>query len=233
MRTSFQNLVSNGRFHVWDAQGLNPITLDITQNVSNFNTGDRVLIATPNFCTHTSPVAVPDFTFNALIPASYIAAGSLTWEDDFGTLLWRVSWGGANYTGSNACGFTNDADGNAAPPFGSPLPSTTTQALDFPGPASAPSTNNAADYAITAGAAVFTNNARQSFTVGAPSFARGDMNCDGSVNNFDIDAFVLGLTNPAGYTAAFPNCNINLGDINQDGAFNNFDIDPFVALLTH
>ena len=61
----------------------------------------------------------------------------------------------------------------------------------------------------------------------------GDMNCDGMVNNFDIDPFVLGLTNPAGYMAAFPNCNISNGDVNADGAFNNFDIDPFVMLLTH
>jgi hypothetical protein len=61
---------------------------------------------------------------------------------------------------------------------------------------------------------------------------RGDLNCDGLVNNFDIDPFVLALTNPAGYAAAFPNCDINQGDINGDNAVNNFDIDPFVACLT-
>lgn len=60
----------------------------------------------------------------------------------------------------------------------------------------------------------------------------GDMNCDGTVNNFDIDAFVLALTNPTGYAVAFPDCNRNLGDINHDGAMNNFDIDPFVGKLT-
>ncbi|MBL8877628.1 MAG: TIGR03790 family protein [Phycisphaerales bacterium] len=60
----------------------------------------------------------------------------------------------------------------------------------------------------------------------------GDMNCDGTVNNFDIDAFVLALTNPTGYAVAFPDCNRNLGDINHDGAMNNFDIDPFVSKLT-
>ncbi|MBL8880744.1 MAG: hypothetical protein JNG88_16645, partial [Phycisphaerales bacterium] len=59
----------------------------------------------------------------------------------------------------------------------------------------------------------------------------GDLNCDGTVNNFDIDAFVLGLTDPAAYESAFPTCEIALGDINADGTFNNFDIDPFVALL--
>ena len=30
----------------------------------------------------------------------------------------------------------------------------------------------------------------------------GDMNCDGAVNSFDIDPFVLALTNPAAYQAA-------------------------------
>ncbi|MGE0479603.1 MAG: hypothetical protein AB7Q17_03925 [Phycisphaerae bacterium] len=68
------------------------------------------------------------------------------------------------------------------------------------------------------------------FTVGTPALL-GDMNCDGMVNNFDIDPFVLALTDPAGYAAAFPSCNINNADANMDGFVNNFDIDPFVAIL--
>jgi len=36
----------------------------------------------------------------------------------------------------------------------------------------------------------------------------GDLNCDGAVNPFDIDPFVLALTSPGGYAAAYPNCNI-------------------------
>jgi len=60
----------------------------------------------------------------------------------------------------------------------------------------------------------------------------GDMNCDGVVNNFDIDPFVLALTDPNGYKAKFPNCNIMNGDVNGDGKVDNFDIDPFVKLLT-
>ena len=60
----------------------------------------------------------------------------------------------------------------------------------------------------------------------------GDANCDGFVNNFDIDAFVLALTNPAAYASAFPNCPIGNADLNGDGLINNFDIDPFVACLT-
>ncbi|MBL8877534.1 MAG: hypothetical protein JNG88_00315 [Phycisphaerales bacterium] len=66
----------------------------------------------------------------------------------------------------------------------------------------------------------------------APSFPIGDMNCDGEVNNFDIDPFVLALTDPDAYAAQFPNCDAMNGDTNNDGVLNNFDIDPFVALLT-
>ena len=61
---------------------------------------------------------------------------------------------------------------------------------------------------------------------------KGDLNCDGLINNFDIDPFVLALTNPNGYKATYPNCNILNADCNRDGRTNNFDIDPFVKLLT-
>jgi T5SS/PEP-CTERM-associated repeat protein len=60
----------------------------------------------------------------------------------------------------------------------------------------------------------------------------GDVNCDGLVNSFDIDPFVLALTNPAGYAAAYPHCSHLQADVNNDGAVNSFDIDPFVLLLT-
>lgn len=61
--------------------------------------------------------------------------------------------------------------------------------------------------------------------------AVGDLNCDGAVNFGDIDPFVLALSDPAGYQAAYPNCNILNGDCNRDGQVNFEDIDPFVALL--
>jgi hypothetical protein len=60
----------------------------------------------------------------------------------------------------------------------------------------------------------------------------GDLNCDGVVNGFDIDPFVLALANPAGYGAAYPDCDRALADINGDGGVDGFDIDPFVILLT-
>ena len=64
------------------------------------------------------------------------------------------------------------------------------------------------------------------------SFPLGDLNCDGTLNNFDIDPFVLALTDAPGYAAAYPECDVMLADMNEDGSVNNFDIDPFVALLT-
>ncbi|MGE0480238.1 MAG: Ig-like domain-containing protein [Phycisphaerae bacterium] len=60
----------------------------------------------------------------------------------------------------------------------------------------------------------------------------GDANCDGRVDNFDIDPFVLALTDPAGYALLYPDCDILNADANGDGRVDNFDIDPFVALLT-
>ncbi|MBU0641138.1 MAG: hypothetical protein KKB50_19945 [Planctomycetes bacterium] len=64
----------------------------------------------------------------------------------------------------------------------------------------------------------------------------GDLNCDGRLDGFDIDAFVLALnaTPPdyAEYFAVYPDCDVFLADINGDGDLNGFDIDPFVALLS-
>jgi len=65
----------------------------------------------------------------------------------------------------------------------------------------------------------------------ATSAKRGDLNCDCVINNFDIDPFVLALTNPTKYAQQFPNCDRMLADCNGDGKVNNFDIDPFVKLL--
>jgi hypothetical protein len=66
----------------------------------------------------------------------------------------------------------------------------------------------------------------------AAAYARGDTNCDGATNPFDIDPFILALTDPGGYAAAFPNCDILNADCNSDGLVNPFDIDPFIACLT-
>jgi hypothetical protein len=64
-----------------------------------------------------------------------------------------------------------------------------------------------------------------------PGPIRGDLNCDGAIDGFDIDPFVLALADAAGYAAAYPGCDRLLADVNCDGAVNGFDIDPFVLVL--
>ncbi len=59
----------------------------------------------------------------------------------------------------------------------------------------------------------------------------GDMNCDGVVDFFDIDPFLLALFDPPGYDAAFPTCNRLLADVNNDTVVDFFDIDGFLAIL--
>ena len=68
------------------------------------------------------------------------------------------------------------------------------------------------------------------YEFGSTSF--GDLNCDGSLNSLDIDAFVLALTDPPGYATAYPDCDVDLADCDANGSINSLDIDPFVALLT-
>ena len=167
MRGSFQNLVQNSRLVVWDASGANPIIVSSPgTSVPNHGAGVTVLIASAGFAGATSPPAVPDFTMGNLIPNSYFAAGSLTFENSAGTIVyWRLSWGGASYTGATTGALTNDADGEFGPPFAGPVPSANTKALLFQGAATAMSTANSTDYALTGGDAVFTNNAGVSFTV--------------------------------------------------------------------
>ncbi|MBI1825910.1 MAG: hypothetical protein HY287_16260 [Planctomycetes bacterium] len=196
-RASFQNFVSGARLFAWDAAGQNPVlVLDIDANVSASASGIRILIASPEFLAATTPPAVADFVLTSLIPQSYLAAGSLTYEDDLGGIYWRVSWGGSAYTGPNDCGITNDLDGNAAPPFGSPLPSSSFQSLKFPGASNAKSTNNAADYAITATAAIFGNSFGATFTVTGPPPVNGDLDGDHDVDLTDFAIFSQCMPGP-------------------------------------
>jgi hypothetical protein len=165
MRFTGENFVTGSKLIAYDAAGNNPITLvTFPSMVSNGAVGSRILIATASFASHeVSPIA-SDFTMTA-IPASYLAAGRLAYlrpTYQMGNALWSVSWGGASYTGPNTGTIDNDADGNFAPTFAGVLPSSSTIALHFTGAATAMSTNNAADYALTTGAATFTNNAGNS-----------------------------------------------------------------------
>jgi hypothetical protein len=216
MRSGFQNLVQFARLRVADAQGANPVLLvDFTHSVPNSAAGDRVLIATAAMSSHTTPALVPDFTMTNPIPASYMVAGRLLYEDDSGGILWSLAYGGAAYTGPTTGLTTNDADGDFGPPFAGPLPSGSTSATLFSGPASAPSTTNLADYALTTGPAVFTNNAHQAFTVRGS--CAPDFNGDGQVNVSDFLAFLQAFA--AGDARA---------DFTQDGQVN---VSDFLAFL--
>ncbi len=198
LRGAGQSIVSQARLVAYDAAGANPIVLkDFTTNVSNNAAGARILIASAGFSNYTSAPLTPDFTLTNLIPASYLAAGRLTFESDSGTILWSLSFGGAAYTGATTGAVTNDADGNFGPSFAGPLPSSGLSALQFQGAANAPSTNNAANYALTSGAATFTNNAGGSATLTTPappslsvnnprSLPEGSAAASGSVT-FDVE----------------------------------------------
>lgn len=62
-------------------------------------------------------------------------------------------------------------------------------------------------------------------------FIRGDANCDGLFNNFDIDPFVFAMVFPQDYPAAYNGCPIETADINGDLLVNMFDVDPFVNCI--
>jgi hypothetical protein len=66
----------------------------------------------------------------------------------------------------------------------------------------------------------------------ANAFQPGDLNCDGTLNGYDIDPFVLALTDPAVYAQQFPTCDYMLADLDGDGSVDGYDIDPFVLVLT-
>lgn len=193
MRSAGQNQMQFSRVRVFDATGANPIMIvDMATTVPSGSAGRRVLIASSNFASYTSPAAAPDFIMTNLIPPSYLAAGSLTFEQDNGTILWRLSWGGAAYTGSHTGSITNDADGNFGPGVPFALPSTSLQAVVFTGASNALSTNNAAQYVVTAGAATFTNNATATFLVQNAVCATtlGDTNSDNCQSAADIQRLV-------------------------------------------
>lgn len=157
MRALDQNAIGVARIRAWDNTGSNPVVLIAFEGtVANGAVGDRVLVVSSAFA---AAYGVGDFVMTNPIPPSYLAAGRLTYENDFGVVYWSLSWGGSLYTGSNAGSTLNDADGNFGPPFESRLPTSTASALAFSGPASAMSMNNLADYALTDGVATFTTNA--------------------------------------------------------------------------
>ncbi len=59
----------------------------------------------------------------------------------------------------------------------------------------------------------------------------GDLNCDGTVDSGDVDAFVLALAWPQRYTTVYAGCPILNADVNGDGKIDFGDINPFIQLL--
>ena len=68
--------------------------------------------------------------------------------------------------------------------------------------------------------------------MGAYEVPFGDLNCDGRVDFGDINPFVLALSDPSAWQAAYPGCELLYGDISGDQELDFGDINPFVALLT-
>ncbi len=64
-----------------------------------------------------------------------------------------------------------------------------------------------------------------------PLPVRADTNCDGRIDFFDIDPFLLALFDAPGYATAYPDCWMITADINRDGLVDSFDIDPLVNCL--
>ena len=62
-------------------------------------------------------------------------------------------------------------------------------------------------------------------------FSIGDVDCDGNLNAFDIEPFLVALFEPEEYPNRYPNCHITLADINRDGTIDAFDIEAFLDLL--
>lgn len=62
-------------------------------------------------------------------------------------------------------------------------------------------------------------------------FLLGDMDCDGVVNDNDLNPFVTAVVSKTDYEAEFPDCRWLNGDINGDGSVNVRDIDGFNQLL--
>jgi hypothetical protein len=66
-----------------------------------------------------------------------------------------------------------------------------------------------------------------------PDYPLADMNGSYTVDAFDIEPFIMALTDPGTYALRYPQMDpMAVGDINGDGALDAFDIEGFIGLLT-
>ena len=68
--------------------------------------------------------------------------------------------------------------------------------------------------------------------LGISAVIPGDLNGDGAVNFGDLAPFSTALSDPAGFSAAYPDGNIEACDVNGDGSCNFGDLGGFSDLLT-
>lgn len=59
----------------------------------------------------------------------------------------------------------------------------------------------------------------------------GDLNCDGDVNELDIEPYFLALGDPVTYAQRYPQCHRSLADVDGDGTVDASDLLPFFRLL--
>lgn len=60
---------------------------------------------------------------------------------------------------------------------------------------------------------------------------KGDMNCDGSINGLDVQAFVEALLDPPSYATDYPDCNPLNGDMDSNSALTTSDVEPFAQAV--
>ncbi len=83
-----------------------------------------------------------------------------------------------------------------------------------------------------AGQNVVTRTVDRDLAVLAEYVRLGDLNGDGLVDRYDLDAFVLATVNPQGYAERYPELDrLRRGDMNGDGMIDELDIEPFVERL--
>lgn len=219
MRSAFQNQMQFGRLVVRDAAGFNPIIIhDFGTTVPNSASGSRILVASNGFLSKTIPPTVRDFPMTNLVPASHITAGKIAFEQDNGTVLWSVAWGGSSYTGTNVGATTNDTDGNFGAAILGAFPTAGTSALRFTGTATALSTTNQAQYTTVTSNVTFVNNAGTSFvlTLPPPPPCFADYNQDGGIDGSDVEAFFDDWSE-----------GLEDADTNLDGGVDGLDVETF------
>lgn len=59
----------------------------------------------------------------------------------------------------------------------------------------------------------------------------GDLNCDGYLDNFDIDPYLTAFYDPVQYAERFPGCDRRRADLNGDGEIDEVDLDIFLRII--